>query len=185
MASTGNLFASNPALNLGLSVDRNPGNRPDATRNILMLATDVEKYLYSNYTMDKNSQAVKVCRKMVSEKLEGACKPVPDCLINLPRNMEYTDHRLTGNDSAGRLFEDVIDLTRELKAKADRWDAHEAEQRLNGKNVQSNDIFTQNPTAAKRPYLDEVIQRFIYMRLRSRTYSLNPPPPPFPKRYAM
>lgn len=104
-------------------------------------------------------------------KMRGVCKAIPDRLINLPRDMNYTDNRLTANDHAGKQFEDIIDLVRELKVKADRWDAHEAQQRLDGNN-QPADIFTNNPDPATRSFLDEAIHRFIDVRLRSRTYSL-------------
>lgn len=171
MASS-SIFASSPAPDLGLSVDRNPGARPDATRNLLMLAPDTDQFTYSNFNATRNNQGARAIRTLISQNLAGACMPIPACVINLPQNMEFTDNRLTANDHAGKLFEDIIDLVRELKVKADRWDAYEAGQRLSGNNVQLNDVFSQNSTAATRPYLDEAIHRFIDVRLRTSKYYL-------------
>lgn len=126
---------------------------------------------YKNYNSNGNSQGARAFRAFVNQNIRGACQATPERLINVPRNMNYTGNRLTANDHAGKLFEDVIDHVRELKVKADRWDAHEAQQGLDGDN-QPTDLFNNNPDPATRRFLDEAIYRFIDVRLRSRTYSL-------------
>lgn len=87
-----------------------------------MFAPDTDKDTYSNYKSARNSHSkgALAMKALLSEQLRGSCAPTPECLINLPSNMGYTDDRLTANAHAGKLFEDVIDLIRELKAKADR-----------------------------------------------------------------